>query len=63
MSNRPIIAQAGPPGGMETDSDEEGDWESDDGVGDSSDHIPDLQPPEADIDGFTTVKGRHSKHR
>jgi len=66
ISNRPIIAQAGPPGELDTDSDEEeGDWESDDEVeaGCGSDHAPDLQAPEMDTDGFTTVKGRYSKHR
>lgn len=60
--NRPILARAGPPEGLDTDSDEEGDWESDED-GHGSDHAPDLDPPEADKDGFTTVKGRYSKHR
>ena len=64
MSNRPILAQAGPPGGLDTDSDEEeGDWESDNEDGYDSDRTPDIQPPEVDEDGFTTVKGRYSKHR
>lgn len=64
ISNRPVVAQAGPPGGLDTDSDEEeGDWVSDEEDGHGSDHAPDLQPPEVDGDGFTTVKGRHSKHR
>ena len=64
ISNRPIVAQAGPSGELDTDSDEEeGDWVSDDEDGDGSDHVPDLQPPAVDEDGFTTVKGRYSKHR
>jgi len=63
ISNRPIIAQAGPPGGLDTDSgEEEGDWVSDDEVGHGSDHAPDLQPPEVDEDGFTTVRSGYSKH-
>ena len=64
ISNRPIVAQAGPSGGLDTDSDEEeGDWESDDEDGHGPDHVPDLPRPEADEDGFTTIKGRFSKHR
>ena len=64
VSNRPIVAQAGLPGGLGTDSDEEeGDWVSGDEDGHDSDHAPDLQSPEVDEDGFTTVKGRHPKHR
>lgn len=64
ISNRPIVAQAGPPGEIDTDSDEEdGDWVSDDGDGHSPDHAPNLRLPEVDADGFTTVKGRHPKHR
>ena len=64
ISNRPTIAQAGPPGGLDTDSgEEEGDWASDDEVGHSSDHAPELQPPEVDEDGFTTVRSRYPKHR
>jgi len=62
ISNRPIVAHAGPPGGLDTGSDEEeGDWESGDEDGRGSDHGPDF--PEADEDGFTTVNGRYSKHR
>jgi pre-rRNA-processing protein TSR2 len=64
LSNKPVIAQAGPPEGLDTDSDEEeGDWMSGDDDGHGSDDAPDLQPPEVDGDGFTTVNGRHSKHR
>jgi len=64
ISSRPIVAQAGPPGGLDTDSDEEeGDWVSDDDGGNGSDHAPDLQPPEVDEDGFTTVRSRYPKHR
>jgi len=63
ISDKSIIAQAGPPGELDTDSDEEeGDWESDDEVG-GSDHAPEPQLLEVDEDGFTIVKGRHSKHR
>ena len=64
ISNRPIPAQAGPPGALDTDSDgEEGDWESDSEDGGVSDRAPDVRPSEVDEDGFTTVKGKHSKHR
>jgi len=64
VSNRPILAQAGPPGGLDTDSDEEeGDWESDNEDGYGSGRVQDIQPPKVDEDGFTTVEGRHSKHR
>ena len=64
IPNRPILAQAGPPEGLDTDSDEEeGDWESDSEDGYSSDHTSGIQPPKVDEDGFTTVKGRYSKHR
>lgn len=64
ISSRPILAQAGPPGGLDTDSDEEeGDWESDDEDGYGSDRAPDIQPPEVDENGFTTVQGKYSKHR
>ena len=64
LSNRPIVAQAGPHGGLDPDSDEEeGDWVSDDDDGHGSDHAPELQLPEVDDDGFTTVQGRYSKHR
>lgn len=63
ISNKPILAQAGSPGGLDTGSDEEeGDWESDNEDGHGSDHAPDVQPPEMDENGFTTVKGRYSKH-
>jgi len=64
ISSRPILAQAGPPAGLDTDSDEEeGDWESDNEDGYGSDRAPDIQPPEVDEDGFTTVKGKYSRHR
>lgn len=66
ISTRPVLVQAGPPGGLDTDSDEEeGDWESesDNEDGHGLDRTPDVQPSEVDEDGFTTVKGRHSKHR
>ncbi|KAF9782068.1 Pre-rRNA-processing protein TSR2-domain-containing protein [Thelephora terrestris] len=63
-ANRPVVSQLGHSEAMDTDSDEEeGDWESDEEDGPSSDPAPDLQIPEVDEDGFTTVKGRHSKHR
>ncbi|KAF9651045.1 hypothetical protein BDM02DRAFT_3111366 [Thelephora ganbajun] len=63
ISNRPIVAQTGPSGGLDTDSnEEEGDWESDDEDGHGSDHPPDRRPPQMDEDGFTAVKGRYSKH-
>ena len=62
VSNIPIVAQPGLPEGMDTDSDEEeGHWESDEEDGHGPDPPPDL--PEVDEDGFTAVKGRHSKHR
>ena len=64
ISNRPITARAGPPGGLDTDSgEEEDDWVSDDDVGHGSDHAPDLPPPEVDEEGFTTVKSGYPKHR
>ena len=64
ISNRPIVAQPGPSEAIDTDSDEEeGDWVSDEEDGHSSDPPPDLQLPQVDEDGFTTVKGKHSKHR
>ena len=64
VSNRPILAQAGPPGGLDTDSgEEEGDWESDNEDGYGSDRVQDIQPTEVEEDGFTTVKGRYFKHR
>ena len=64
VSNRPILAQAGPPEGLDTDSgEEEGDWESDNEDGYGSDRVQYIQPTEVEEDGFTTVKGRYSKHR
>jgi len=66
ISNRPMLVQAGLPGPLDKDSDEEeGDWESDtdDEDGHGLDRAPDVQPPTVDEDGFTTVKGRYSKHR
>lgn len=60
VSNRPIVAQPGLPEEADTDSGEdEDDWGSDEE--DNSDSPPDL--PEVDEDGFTTVKGSHTKHR
>lgn len=66
VSNRPVIAQPAPSEGIDTDSDEgDADWESDEEHehGIDTDPPPDLMSPEVDEDGFTTVKGRHSKHR
>ena len=61
ISNRPVVAQRGPPGEMDTDSDEEeGSWESDEEDGQGTGPLPGT--PKVDGDGFTTVKGRHSKH-
>lgn len=60
ISNRPVVAQLGPLEEMDTESDEKESWESDDD-GHGSDPPPDL--PEVNEDGFTVVKGRHSKHR
>ena len=62
VSNRPIVAQAGPPGVSDTDSGErEGDWVSDGEDSHNSEHASDIQPPEVDEEGFTTVKGRYFK--
>jgi len=61
VSNRLILAQAGPPGELDTDSGGEEESDTEDGYG--SDRVQDIQPPEVEEDGFTTVKGRHSKHR
>jgi len=64
ISNRPVVAQVGPSGGLDTDSGEEdGDWVSGDEDEHGSDHAPDLQPPEVDEDGFTTVKSGYPRHR
>ena len=63
ISNRPVLAQPGSSEGLDTDSNEEGDWESDDDEGHLSDLVPNVNLPEMDEDGFTTVKGRYSKHR
>ena len=64
VSNRPILAQADPLGWLDTDSgEEEGDWELDNKDGYCSDRVQDIQPTEVEEDGFTTVKGRYSKHR
>ena len=65
VSNRTVIAQAAPSEGMDTDSDEgDADWDSEEEDGTDTDPpAPDLLSPEVDEDGFTQVKGRHSKHR
>jgi len=63
MSNRPVLAKPGSSKGLDTDSnEEEGDWESDDDEGHVSDHATNVSLPKVDGDGFTTVKGRYSKH-
>lgn len=60
-ANTPVVVQTSPHEEMDTDSDEEENIsESDEEEGHGSDPPPDLQ--EVDEDGFTMVKGRHTKH-
>ena len=66
ISNRPILAQPVLSEGPDADSNEEvgdrGSDDDDDDDGHVSDRAPNVNLPEVDEDGFTSVKGRYSKH-